>query len=116
MTTEDMIHFEDWEKIDLRVGLIDKVEDHPKADKLYVLRVDFGDEIGERTIVAGLKEHCTPESLEGKRAIFIVNLEPRVIRGIESQGMILAASSPSRSHVCILTPDFDEIEEGSKVG
>ena len=86
-----MIHFEDWEKLDLRVGKIKKVEDHPKADKLYVLTVDFGKEIGKRTIIAGLKQECTKEHLQGKSAIFIVNLEPRKLKGIESQGMILAA-------------------------
>jgi|TARA_Y100000034_G_scaffold102661_1_gene127676 methionyl-tRNA synthetase len=115
MTTQDMLHFEDWEKLDLRVGLIEKVEDHPNAEKLYVLTVNFGKEIETKTIVAGLKDHCTKEHLQGKHAIFITNLEPKTIRGVESQGMILAASSPSRSEVCIITPDLEEIEPGSKI-
>jgi methionyl-tRNA synthetase len=115
MTTEDMIHFEDWEKIDLRVGKIEKVEEHPKAEKLYILTVNFNTEIGIKTIVAGLKEYCSKEHLEGKSAIFITNLEPKTIRGIESQGMILAATSPDKSHVCILTPDLKDIPEGSKI-
>ena len=115
MTTQDKLHFEDWEKLDLRVGLIEKVEEHPKADKLYVLTVNFGEELGTRTIVAGLREFCTKEHLKNKHAIFITNLEPKTIRGVESQGMILAASSPSRSEVCIITPDLEEIEPGSKI-
>ena len=115
MTTEDMVHFEDWKKLDIRVGKILKVEEHPNAEKLYILKVDFGKGIGKRTIVTGLKDYCKKEDLEGKSAIFIVNLEPKTIRGIKSQGMILAASSPDKSNVCILTPDLEEIEIGSKV-
>lgn len=120
MTTSDMIHFKDWEKLDLRVGKILKVENHPKADKLYVLTVDFGEEIGTRTIVAGLKEYCKPSHLKNKSAIFIVNLEPRELRGIESQGMILAAighKGGGHHHTpkaCIITPD-EEMEPGSEV-
>ena len=115
MSEEDMVHFEDWEKIDIRVGKILKVDAHPNAEKLYVLKVDFGKEIGKRTIVAGLKNYCSKKDLEGKSAIFVVNLEPREIRGVKSQGMILAASSPDKSHVCILTPDLTDIEVGSKI-
>ena len=114
MTEEDMIHFEDWEKLDLRVGKIIKVKDHPNANKLYVLTVDFGEELGERTIVAGLREYCSPGDLEGKSAIFLLNLEPRVLRGVESEGMILAVISADESKACIITPD-DDIDAGSKV-
>lgn len=115
MTTKDMIHFEDWEKIDLRVGKITKVEGHPNADKLYVLTVEFGEEIGTRTIVAGLKEYCTAERLEGKSAIFITNLEARELRGVKSEGMILAAISHDKTHGCFLKPDSEDIEPGSEV-
>ena len=114
MTEEDMIHVEDWDKIDLRVGKITSVEDHPNADKLYVLKVDFGGKVGERTIVAGLREHCTPETLKGKSAIFIINLEPRELRGIKSEGMILAAINHDKSKVCFLEPSED-IESGSEI-
>ncbi len=113
MTEEDMIHFEDWEKVDLRVGKILKVEDHPNADKLYILTVDLG-EGQPRTIVAGLKKYCSKKSLEGKRAIFVVNLKPANLRGVESQGMILAAIDSTQTKGCILTPEED-LEEGSKV-
>ena len=114
MTTKDMLHFEDWEKIDLRVGKITNVEEHPNADKLYVLKVEFGGKVGTLTIVAGLREHCTPESLKGKSAIFIINLEPRELRGIKSEGMILAAINHNKTKVCFLEPSED-IEPGSEV-
>lgn len=115
MTTKDMIHFEDWEKIDLRVGKITSVKSHPNADKLYILTVNFGEEIGERTIVAGLKEYCTPKHLKNKSAIFIINLEQREIRGVESQGMILAVIGDREPKACIVTPEDQEMEAGSKV-
>ena len=113
MTTEDMAHFEDWEKLDIRVGKILEVKDHPNADSLYVLTVDLGEK-EPRTIVAGLKKYCAPKSLKGKSAIFIINLEPRIIRGIKSEGMILAAASDDKTKVCFLTPS-GEIEIGSKI-
>lgn len=102
----------------MRVGKILNVEDHPNADKLYVLTVDLGEE-KPRTIVAGLKDHCSKDHLKGKSAIFLVNLEPSKIRGIESEGMILAAISHHHGHhedakVCILKPD-EEVEVGSKI-
>jgi len=101
---------------DLRVGKIIEVEDHPKADKLYVLKVSFGQEIGERTIVAGLKKHYTKEQLKNKHGIFIVNLEPAVLRGIKSEGMTLAAVSDDESVIAILEPDTTKhLHEGSKV-
>lgn len=113
MTAEDMIHFEDWEKLDLRVGKILKVEDHPNAEKLYVLTVDVGED-KPRTIVAGLKKYCNKKDLEGKTAIFVLNLEHVVLRGVKSEGMILAAINHDKSNVCIITPE-NEIEAGSKI-
>jgi len=110
---EEKIPYDDFTKLDLRVGQIAKVEDHPNADKLYVLIVDLGED-KDRLIVAGLKPHYKPEELEGKKAIFITNLEPAKIRGIESQGMILAAASPNDETVCILQPEKD-VEIGSKI-
>lgn len=107
------IKFSDWEKCDLRVGTILKVEEHPKADKLFVLKVDFG-ALGERTIVAGLKNHYNKLDLLDKQGIFIVNLEPATIRGIKSDGMTLAAVSNDESLITILSPD-KKIEPGSKI-
>ncbi|HEV3041485.1 MAG TPA: tRNA-binding protein [Candidatus Angelobacter sp.] len=75
------------EKIDIRVGTIRAVTDVPNSDKLVQLRVGFGDH--ERTIVAGLKkERVQPSEIEGKQALFVVNLEPRTLRGIVSEGML----------------------------
>ena len=82
------------------------------ANKLFILRVSFGDE--ERTIVGGLRGHYTPEELVDKEAIFATNLEPAVLRGVESNGMILAAVSSDRSRIKILVPD-EEMDEGTKV-
>lgn len=106
----EKIPFTDWEKIKLQVGRIIEIEDHPKADKLYVLTVNFGEET--RTIVAGLKGHYSKEDLKGKQGIFITNLEPVTLRGVESNGMTLAAISPDESKVVILSPS-EEIPEGS---
>jgi len=112
--TDEKITIENFEKLDLRVGEIISVEEHPNASKLLVLRVDFGEEIGERTIVAGLRNHYSADELEGKKAVFIVNLEPANLRGVESNGMILAASNSDKSEVKILITDGD-LEAGSKV-
>lgn len=107
------IPFEDWDKCDLRVGKILSVEDHPKADKLYVLEVDFGT-LGKRTIVAGLKKHYAKEQLVHKQGIFIINLEPVVLRGVKSEGMTLAAVNEDESIICILSPE-KHIDLGSSV-
>jgi len=75
------------EKIDIRVGTIRLVEDVPDSEKLVQLRVSFGDH--ERTIVAGMKkERANPREIEGKQALFVVNLEPRKMRGVVSEGML----------------------------
>ena len=75
------------DKIDIRVGTIELVTDVPKADHLCQMRVNFGDHT--RTIVAGIKqERANPQELEGKQALFVVNLEPRKMRGVVSEGML----------------------------
>jgi len=76
--------------LDIRVAKVVEVKDHPNADKLYVLKVDVGEK-GERTIVAGLKKYYSKEEIKGKNVIIIANLKPAKLRGIESQGMLLAA-------------------------
>ena len=111
---EGIINFEDWEKIDLRVGKILEVEDIDGADKLYKLTVDLGSEIGKRIICAGIKEYYSKEELNGKKIILFVNLSPRKLRGIESQGMILAAVNEDESKIVLISPEKD-IEIGSKV-
>jgi methionyl-tRNA synthetase len=106
------VSFSDWQKIDLKVAEILEVEPIEGADKLYKLKIDLGTET--RTLVAGLKEFYNKEELEGKRIIVFTNLEPRTIRGIESKGMVLAASNGDHSEVKLLQPD-GVLELGSKV-
>ena len=104
--------FSEWEKVRFVVGKILGVEDHPKADKLYVLEVDLGTEV--RKIVAGLKKHYARDDLIGKRVIVFANLESAVIRGVKSEGMILAAVNDDESSVILLSPERD-IDIGSRV-
>ena len=107
------IPFTDFEKLDLRVGTILQVENHPKADKLYILIVDLGEKV-PRTIVAGLRAYYTHEELKGKQAVFVANIEPVNLRGIESNGMILAASNPEKTNVFFIKPE-KHIAPGSKI-
>jgi tRNA-binding protein len=106
------ITFDDFAKIKLRVGKVLEAGPHPNADKLLVLKVDLGDE--QRQICAGIKAYYTPEQLIGKNIVLVANLAPRMMRGIESNGMLLAASNPDRSKVIVLTTEAD-IEPGSPV-
>ena len=108
----ETINFSDWEKHDLRVGKILEVEDIENADKLYKLTVDIGNE--KRTVCAGLKNHYTKKELKGKKIILFTNLTPRKLKGIESQGMILAAVNEEEDKVILLAPEKD-IEVGSKI-
>jgi methionyl-tRNA synthetase len=110
----DLIKYDDFAKLDLRVGTIKSVEDLAGADKLWKLSVDLGTEIGTRTILAGIKKYYSKEQLLGKQIIVIVNLEPRKMKGSESQGMLLAASNNDESKVILLSPEKG-IENGSKV-
>jgi methionyl-tRNA synthetase len=90
-TTSMTVSFEDFQKLDLRVGRVVSAEPMPKADKLLKLRVDMGQE--QRTVIAGIATSYRPEDLVGKSVILVANLEPRTLRGVESQGMVLAAES-----------------------
>jgi methionyl-tRNA synthetase len=108
----DTIPFDEWAKLDLRAGEVLEVEDIPNADKLYKLKVDLGTET--RTLVAGLKQYYTKQELEGKRCIVFCNLEPRKMKGIMSQGMILAACNDDHSEVKLIQPD-GAIELGARV-
>jgi methionine--tRNA ligase beta chain len=112
--TEGIVEFSDWEKIDLRVGQILKAEDIEGADKLYKLTVDLGSEIGERIVCAGIKKYYSKEELVGKKVILFVNLTARKMKGIESQGMILAAVDEEKDSVVLLSPEKD-IDVGSRV-
>lgn len=108
----DTIQFEDFAKVKLRVGRVVEAYDHPNADKLIVLKVDLGDE--QRQICAGLRGHYNAEDLVGKNLILVANLAPRMMRGVQSQGMLLAASSADHSKVVVLAPEQD-MEPGCEV-
>ena len=99
---KELINFDDFTKMDLRVGTILSAEKMPKANKLLVLTVDVG--IDQRTIVSGIAEHFTPEEVVGKQVCVLINLAPRAIRGTESQGMILMAEDTDGS-LRFVTPD-----------
>jgi methionine--tRNA ligase beta chain len=111
---EGIIEFSEWQNIDLRVAEIKKVEDIEGADKLYKLTLDVGKEIGKRIICAGIKEYYSKEELKGKKMVVFVNLKPRLMKGIESQGMLLAAVSEDHSKVVLISPEKD-IENGCKI-
>lgn len=111
---QGIVNFNDWQKIELRVGKIIEVSDIEGADKLYKMKVDLGSKIGKRTICAGVKEHYSKEDLKGKKISVFVNLKPKKLRGIESQGMVLAACTDDESKVILVTPEKD-IEVGSRI-
>ena len=96
-----VVKFEDFKKLDIRIAKVVEVSDHPDADKLYVVKVDWGE--GERQLVAGIKNSYTSDVLLNKQVVVITNIEPAVIRGVESQGMLLAASDEKGNSV--LMPD-----------
>ncbi len=104
--------FEDFSKLDLRVGTILEAEKMPKANKLLVLKVDTG--IDVRTIVSGIAEHFSPEEVIGKRVTVLVNLAPRALRGVESQGMILM-SNTAEGKLVFVNPDADGVANGALI-
>ena len=96
------ISHDDFAKLDIRIGTVIAAEPIPDTDKLIKCTVEFG-ELGTRTIVSGIAEWKTPEELIGRQLPYIVNLAPRVLRGVESQGMLMAASD--ESGVALLSPE-----------
>ncbi len=100
----------DFQAIDLRVATVTAAELHPNADRLLVLRIELGGE--QRQIVAGIRASYEPQALVGKQIIIVANLEPAQLRGVESQGMLLAARDGDR--VVIMAPDA-AVSPGSKV-
>ena len=96
------ISIEEFRKIDLRIGVVVAAEDHPNADRLLVLNVDIGDGTPRR-VVAGIKGAYQASELIGKRVVVVANLKPAMLRGIESQGMVLAAQDGT--HLAFLTPE-----------
>ncbi len=110
------VSFDDWQKLDLKVGEILEIEDIEGADKLYKLTIDLKTE--KRILVSGLKDFYSKDELKNKRCVVFTNLEPKTLRGVESKGMILAAVSyddeGGEKEVKLIQPDAD-IEVGSKV-
>ena len=105
-----MVSIEDVKALGLRIAEIVGVEDHPNADRLYVLSVRIGDET--RRLVAGIKAYYPKDELLGKKIVVITNLRPATIRGIESQGMLLAADAGNE--VVLLSPEKD-VPSGAEV-
>ncbi|MFZ1659493.1 MAG: methionine--tRNA ligase subunit beta, partial [Flavobacteriales bacterium] len=106
------IAFDDFTKMDLRIGTITAAERVPKADKLLKLTIDIG-EAEPRTVVSGIAQHITPEQLPGKQVLLLCNLEPRKMRGVESQGMVLMAEDAD-GKLRFVQPS-DEVPSGSEV-
>jgi len=103
----ETISYDDFAKLDIRIGTVVAAELVPETDKLIKCTIDFGDPQsggGKRTIVSGIAKWRKPEELVGKQLPYIVNLTPRILRGIESQGMLLAAS-PGGEGLALLLPD-----------
>ncbi len=96
-----MATIEDFKKLELKIAQIKEVNDHPNADKLYIITIDLGDKT--KQIVAGIKMSYKKEDLVGKQVVVVDNLEPAVLRGVESQGMLLAASD--KSGITIVSPE-----------
>ncbi len=109
---KDMINFDDFTKLDMRVGTILEAEKMAKTKKLLVLKVDTG--IDVRTIVSGIAESFTPEEVIGKKVTVLVNLAPRALRGVESEGMILMTETPD-GNLVFLNPDSEEVKNGALV-
>ena len=105
------IGYDDFAKVELRVAKVLEARPHPNADKLLLLQIEVGDV--RKQIVAGIRQHYTPEQLVGKLIVVVNNLQPAVLRGETSEGMLLAATSGEK--VVLLTPDDAECVPGAKI-
>ncbi|MCH7524956.1 MAG: methionine--tRNA ligase subunit beta, partial [Bacteroidetes bacterium] len=108
---KDTITFEDFKKLDIRVGTILEAKKMPKTKKLLVLKVDTGFDV--RTIVSGIAESFTADEVIGKRVTVLVNLAPRELRGIESQGMILMTETPEGKLVFVNPDTSTSLSKGN---
>jgi len=106
------ITFDEFQKLDIRIGKIIEADQVPNSKKLIRVIVDFGSE--KRQAVAGLLKYYKPEELVGKKCVFLLNLQRRMLAGLESQCMVLAAED-NEENVTVLVPEKD-IAEGSKIG
>ncbi len=109
----DKILFDEWKKMEMRVGLILEVERVPDTDKLYKLQIDIG-EAGRRQIVSGLVPFYKEEELKGKKVVVLANLKPAKFKGVESNGMLLCAENEIEGTCVLLSVDKD-IKIGSLV-
>jgi len=109
---KELIQYDDFAKMDLRVGTIIEAEKMPKANKLLVLKIDTG--IDVRTIVSGIAESFTPEEIIGKRVTVLANLAPRALRGVESQGMILMTTN-AEGKLVFVNPDTEGVGNGETI-
>ena len=96
-----MVTIEEFKKLELKIAEIKDVQDHPDADRLYVITIDVGDV--RKQIVAGIKNSYSKESLIGRQVVVVNNLEPAMLRGVESQAMLLAAQDAEG--ICIISPE-----------
>jgi methionyl-tRNA synthetase len=105
-----MLSLEDFKKLELKVAEIKEVNDHPAADRLYVMTIEVGDK--RKQIVAGIKSSYKKEDLVGKQIVIVDNIEPVLLRGVESQAMLLAAQDDA--DICIISPQR-KVKSGSIV-
>lgn len=105
------VAYDDFAKLELRVARVLEARAHPNADKLLLIQIDAGE--GPKQIVAGIRQHYTPEQLVGKLIVVVNNLAPAMIRGEASNGMLLAATSGDK--VILLAPDDPDCLPGSKI-
>lgn len=108
----DPIQYDDFAKVELRVARVLEARPHPNADKLMLLQIDLGDV--QKQIVAGIRGHYEPEALVGRKIIVVNNLEPAMLRGETSNGMLLAATSTD-GKVVLLQPDDPDCLVGARV-
>jgi methionyl-tRNA synthetase len=108
----NVIQYDDFAKLELRVATVLECRAHPNADKLLILQIDLGTE--KRQICAGLRQHYQPEQLVGKQIVVVANLAPRTMRGEVSQGMLLAATDGATGKVIFVSPS-ETSASGSKV-
>lgn len=106
-----MVSFEEFKKLSIKIAKIKEIKEHPNADKLYIVKIDLGNN-DEREVVAGIKKAYTIEELKDKLVVVVDNLAPVTIRGVESNGMILAATDGEK--IAVISPD-KEVSPGTVV-
>jgi methionyl-tRNA synthetase len=107
---QETVSYEEFRRIVLKIATVREVNPHPQADRLWVMTVDTG--TATRTIVAGIKAFYAPEQLVGRQVVLVENLAPAVIRGVRSEGMLLAATD--EAGIAVVGPDR-HVQEGSAV-